>query len=131
MGSTGPERRPRPKVFEFEFTIEGGITDEEGNKTRQVTAEFLPSVKGEKASEAHKKIVNQFACDLMENFSWGKASAGSGKAKSVSDLIKGIELHPDVTVMTRRPEGVPKKETDGYSLYVSIKQHNAWESIRS
>jgi hypothetical protein len=77
MGSKGPARRPRPKVFEFEISIRDGVTDEKGNKnSRQVTADFLLSVKGEKASEAHKKIVKQFACDLMK-----KNPTGQGKRR--------------------------------------------------
>jgi hypothetical protein len=132
VASTCPARRPRPKVFEFEISIRDGVTDEKGNKnSRQVTADFLLSVKGEKASEAHKKIVKQFACDLMKKIPRGKASAGSGETKSVLDFNNAMELHPDVTVMTERPKGVSKQATDEYLLYVSVKQRNAWESIKS
>jgi hypothetical protein len=126
----GPSRRPRPQKSEFEITVEDGITDDEGNKnSRQVTADFLLSVNGEKASEAHKKIAKQLAYDLKENIPWGKASAGSGMTESVSDFTNAMELHPEVTVLTRRPKGVSRKATDGYLLWVSVKQRNAWEGV--
>jgi hypothetical protein len=132
VGSMGPSRRPRPQKSEFEITIEDGITDEEGNKnSRQLIADFFLSVNGEKASEAHKKIAKKIADDLKGKIPWDKACAGSGRTESVLDFNNAMELHPDVTVMTKRPKGVSKQATDGYLLYVSVKQRNAWESIKS
>ena len=130
VANTALPRRPRPTVFEFEISIQDGVTDAEGNRNqRQVDSDFLPSVAGEKASRAHKKIVRDFTYVLETKIPWGQASARSGMTTSVSDFNNTMGLHPEVTVLTRRPKGVSSKVTDGYLLWFGVKQRNAWEDV--